>query len=65
MTPQATKLLTTLRAGRSVTRLTAMHMGIMNLTARVADLRNAGHEVACVWKSDDVNGTKYGSFTLV
>lgn len=63
LTPQSRKLLTILEAGRSVTRVTAMHYGIMNLTARVADLRNAGWKVECETKYD-VEGNRYGEFSL-
>ena len=60
---QTQKLLTQMRAGRSVTRLTAMHSGVMNLTARIADLRAAGHNVICTMKTD-MDGNEYGDFSL-
>jgi hypothetical protein len=63
LAPQTQKLLTILEAGRSVTRVTAMHYGIMNLTARIADLRNAGFTVVCTTKRD-VDGNRYGEFSL-
>jgi len=63
MTPQSNKVLTALKNGRSVTRVTAMHMGVMNLTARITDLRNAGHDVICEMKHD-IDGNRYGAFAL-
>jgi len=60
---QTQKLLSQMRAGRSVTRLTAMHSGVMNLTARIADLRNQGHNIVCTWKKD-MEGREYGEFSL-
>lgn len=61
---QCGKLLRLMERGRSVTRLTALHYGIMNLTARISDLRNAGYDVRCQWRRDD-DGNDYGSFSLV
>lgn len=60
---QNAKLLKLMKDGRSVTRLTAMHYGIMNLTARISELRGAGHNVVCTMKTD-LNGAEYGEFTL-
>lgn len=60
---QNRKLLTMLQEGRLVTRVTAMHYGMMNLTARITDLRNAGHKVTCVTEYD-ADGHRYGSFSL-
>ena len=60
---QNQKLLKMLAQGEEITRLTGMHYGIQNLTARVADLRNMGWQVDCVEKRDQ-NGQRYGSFTL-
>ena len=56
-------LLDQMRKGRQVTRLTAMHLGIMNLTARVADLRAQGYNVVCRMRVD-VHGREYGEFSL-
>lgn len=56
-------LLKTMRAGRKVTRVTAMSMGIMNLTARISDLRGKGHDVMCDMKTDTL-GREYGEFHL-
>ena len=61
--PQTQKVLKLLTSGKSVTRLTAMHYGIMNLTARITDLRKAGIPVRCEMKHD-MDGNRYGSFSL-
>lgn len=62
-TPQARKVLKLLASGERLSRVTAMHYGVMNLTARLADLRNAGWDVRCEIKRD-VDGNRYGSFSL-
>lgn len=61
-TPQTRKVLKLLERGH-LTRLTAMHYGVMNLTARIADLRNLGWTVDCNVKRDS-EGNRYGRFTL-
>lgn len=60
---QNQKLLGYLAAGEEMTRLKAMHYGIQNLTARVADLRNAGWQIDCLNRRDQ-NGARFGTFTL-
>lgn len=60
---QNQKLLSMFANGQDITRLTAMHYGIQNLTARIADLRNMGWQVDCVEKRDQ-EGQRYGSFSL-
>jgi hypothetical protein len=60
---QNSKLLTMMREGRSVSRLSAMHYGVMNLTARISELRASGHDVRCEMKTD-IEGREYGAFTL-
>ncbi len=62
-TSQNGKLLAQMKAGRSVTRVTAFSYGVMNLTARIADLRNAGYMIECETRSD-MDGSRYGSFSL-
>lgn len=57
------KLLAQFNQGRKVTRLTAMHYGIQNLTARISDLRNAGYDIVCNWQTD-MEGNRYGEFEL-
>ncbi len=57
-------LLELLRKGRSVTRLTAMNYGVMNLTARITELRQRGFTIVCTMKRDGL-GRKYGSFKLI
>lgn len=61
---QNDRILSMLQRGETITRLIAMHYGIMNLTARIAELRNAGHDVRCKLKADDM-GRSYGEFYLV
>lgn len=63
LSPQAKKLLGLLRSGRAVTRLIAMHYGIMNVTARLTELRAFGFAVACKMKHD-LNGNRYGEWSL-
>lgn len=63
LSPQARKMLELLVRDGRVTRLTAMHVGICNPTARVADLRRLGWEVECAIKLDPM-GREYGSWTL-
>ena len=61
-TPQTRKVLELLKKGH-LTRLTAMHYGVMNLTARISDLRSLGWTVNCTTKRDS-EGNRYGDFTL-
>lgn len=63
LTPQASKVLGLLRKGK-LTRLIAMHYGVMNITARLADLRRFGYKVECHNKRDS-EGNRYGEFHLV
>ncbi|MDO8839664.1 MAG: helix-turn-helix domain-containing protein [Parvibaculum sp.] len=63
LTRQARLVLRSLEAGRATTRVTAMHYGVMNLTARISELRNAGYDVVCTIHRD-VAGNKYGEFKL-
>ncbi len=46
----------------ALTRVTAMHYGIMNLTARITELRQAGYRIVCTNKKDGF-GNRYGEFT--
>ena len=63
LSPQAQTVLEALEAGHLVTRLTMMNLGVMNLTARMAELRNAGYSIVC--KMDkDLRGNRYGKFSL-
>lgn len=61
--PQTQKVYDLLKRGQSLTRLTAMHYGVMNLTARITDLRKAGVSIKCDLKHD-LNGNRYGSFYM-
>jgi hypothetical protein len=60
---QAMKVLHIIQTSGSVTRLTAMHYGIANITARIAELRTAGIRVLCE-ENRDMNGARYGKWTL-
>lgn len=67
VTPQANKVLGIIRRDGHITRLTAMHYGIANLTARITELRDAlytkGLDVVCVKRHDD-NGHLYGRWSV-
>lgn len=60
---QRALVLKLLMEGRSLTRLTAMHYNIMNVTARIAELREEGWRISCERKRDE-NGKTYGSWSL-
>jgi hypothetical protein len=60
---QAMKVLDIIQTSGSVTRLTAMHYGIANITARIAELRTAGIQVLCE-ENRDMNGARYGKWSL-
>lgn len=60
---QVQKVLRIMREAGAISRVTAMHYGIMNLTARITDLRQQGYDVICTWKQD-ADGNRYGSFSL-
>jgi hypothetical protein len=63
LTPQAKKVLSALMQKRLVTRLTMMHLGVMNLTARITEIRGAGYNVEC--ENDvDIDGNRFGKFKL-
>lgn len=63
MNPQSTQVLNLLKRDGNLTRLTAMHYGIANVTARIADLRRAGYRVTCTEKRDAA-GRRYGVWRL-
>lgn len=64
MAAQTQQLLDLLNRDGKVTRLTAMHYGIANVTARIADLRRRhGVNVVCTEKRD-ANGARYGEWSL-
>jgi hypothetical protein len=60
---QSQQVLNLIKRDGSITRLTAMHYGIANLTARIADLRREGHAIRCVEKVD-AKGRTYGVWKL-
>lgn len=60
---QNQKLLAHLKSGRTITRWSGlMDMGIANLTARITDLRNQGHNVLMQWVVRD--GKRYGKWWM-
>jgi hypothetical protein len=61
---QTMQVLSLLRRDGNVTRLTAQHYGIANLTARIADLRlTHGVNVRCQQRKD-AEGRRYGVWSL-
>ena len=63
VTPQAQKVYNLMARDGHVTRLTALHYSIANLTARIAELRAAGIAVECELRTD-ANGNEYGRWFL-
>lgn len=67
LTSQAEQVLDLILRDGRVTRLSAMHYGVANLTARITELRDRldGHgiDVACTEKRD-ANGHRYGVWSL-
>jgi hypothetical protein len=61
--PQAKKLYGLMERDRYVTRLTAMHYGVANVTARVAELRAAGINISCE-VAKDADGREYGRWFI-
>lgn len=53
---QKLKILNTLKAGRSLTEKQAVRRGIMNVRARITELRQDGHEIVNV---PTKTGSKY------
>jgi hypothetical protein len=60
---QAARVAEIIKADGGITRLTAMHYGIANVTARIAELRTAGVNVLCEMKKDQ-NAREYGRWTF-
>jgi hypothetical protein len=61
---QNAQLLDLFKRDGTVTRLTAMHYGIANVTARIADLRlRHGINVVCE-KRTDAKGKTYGAWSI-
>ena len=63
LTKQAQKVLTLIERDGHVSRLTAMHYGIANVTARITELRDAGIPVVCE-NCRDASGNRYGRWSL-
>lgn len=63
LTKQGKQVLDLMRRDGRVTRMTALHYGVANLTARIAELRVEGYAVDCSVKLD-ANGKEYGVWTL-
>ena len=67
ITPQEQKVLNLMLRDGAVTRLTAMHYGIPNVTARISELRAKLEPMAydiLVDVKEDANGNEYGSWSL-
>lgn len=62
LSKQSKQVLDLIRRDGRVTRLTALHYGVANLTARIADLRASGFLIDCEVKLD-ANGKEYGVWT--
>jgi hypothetical protein len=62
--PQAKKLYNLMDRDGYVTRLTAAHYNIPNITARVSELRRIGIDVDCS-VTKDAEGHEYGRWTIV
>ena len=63
VSPQAKRVYELLKRDGHVTRITAMHYGIPNVTARITELRAAGINVGCE-VAIDANGREYGRWSL-
>lgn len=64
MDKQCKKVRDLLRRDGSITRLTAMHYGIANVTARIADLRlRYGYDIKCDIR-EDAEGNRYGTWSI-
>lgn len=63
VSPQAQQLAKLIKRDGRVTRMTALHYGIANVTARVAELRIEGFAVDCEVKTD-ASGNEYGSWYI-
>lgn len=62
---QTNKVLEMLRRG-PITRYHGFNSGILNLTARIADLRNRGHGIHCqMIQSPDHGTAEFGRWHLV
>jgi hypothetical protein len=61
---QAGQVLHLMMRDGHVSRLTAMHYGVPNLTARVSELRKAGYPIDCEVKLD-ASGREYGRWFLM
>lgn len=61
LTKQAQKVLDLIRRDGSITRLTAMHYGVANVTARISELLDAGYDIDRHIKLD-AEGRRYGEW---
>jgi hypothetical protein len=63
--PQTRRVLDLMIRDGHITRLSAQHYGIANVTARIADLRlRHGHPVRCEVRKD-ADGRRYGAWKLI
>jgi hypothetical protein len=63
MNNQQLQVLNMIKGDGNITRLHAAHMGIQNVTARIAELRKLGYKIEAVPKQD-MHGRSYSSWTL-
>jgi hypothetical protein len=64
LTKQAQQVLDLIERDGHITRLTAMHYGIANVTARITELRDAGIMVNC-FVAKDADGSRYGRWSCL
>jgi hypothetical protein len=65
MTPQANKVLDIIKRDGHITRLSAMHYKISNVSARIAELRIEGRLNIVAIKAKDADGQAYSRWTLM
>ena len=63
LSKQGKQVLALISRDGKVTRLTALHYGIANLTAHITELRYVGFNVVCEVKQD-ANGKEYGCWSI-
>lgn len=63
LSKQGKKVLELIQRDGRVTRMTALHYGVANVTARIAELRYEGFNVVCEVKVD-AEGREYGNWKI-
>lgn len=65
LTPQCRQILSRLMKGQTITQRSAlMDHGIMSLTRRICDLKDAGYKIESVMKTNPATGQRYASYYL-